>query len=706
MPEVHDPDAALSLRDVFDVLPRAIVVFDPDGRIVFWNRRAEELYGWTEDEVVGRTTIDVLSPMEPPEDDWDVVRRVLEGERYLGDRTVLHRNGERLRTSVLTNPILDPDGSVRWIVAAAEDVGDLRRSARRHQDLTDRLQLAIDAAGLGTWRWDLTTGSVHWDRRMEELFGFEPGEFDGTFEAYRDALHPEDRDRVLARVQRAVEERSDYRVEHQVLLRDGSVRWIQGAGRVTLSPEGVVTGAIGCSMDVTDRVAAREASEHAASVARQAAERERIDRERFQLLAEINHALADAATTEEIKAAVTRAAVPMLGDWCSIHLLPENGGPVPEVETFHVDPELVDWARELAERFPYDPDALTGMPAVIRSGQAEFLPEITPVLTDLAIEISGYEGEQAEELRAIFDRLALRSAISVPLIKRGRVLGGISFATTTDRRPLTEEDLELAWVVAGRVASSVENRRLTDAQRRIASTLQASLLPASLPSVPGLDIAVRYWAAGEATDVGGDFYDVFEAGDGEWTALIGDVCGTGPGAASLLALARHTVRQSVWRGDDPVEVLRWLNRAMHESIGRATSFLTTDLVGLRPAGDHIDITVTCAGHPPAVLVRADGQTTVVGSHGRLIGVFEEVRAEPVHDRLLPGDTLVLYTDGLTDMPPPHLLTVEQTAELIAAAVTGLRSADDIARSLEREIEKRRLLQDRADDIAVVILHAT
>jgi serine phosphatase RsbU (regulator of sigma subunit) len=347
------------------------------------------------------------------------------------------------------------------------------------------------------------------------------------------------------------------------------------------------------------------------------------------------------------------------------------------------------------------------MAAVLRTGRGEFIPELTPEVIDDVVSEGGYQGEDADDLRSIVDRLALRSAISVPLIKHGRILGGLSFVNTTRRRAFTEDDRALAEVIAGRVASSLENRRLSDQQHRIASTLQASLLPRELPQVPGLDVAVRYWAAGEGSEVGGDFYDLFDVDDHTWVAVIGDVCGTGPDAAALTAIARHNVRQAAWRGDPSLTVLHWLNRAVRAAIRPGESFLTTALVKLQPRAEGgFDIEITNAGHPPAVLVRADGRAEAVGAHGALIGVLEQVKAQPTPDRLLPGDTLVMYTDGLTDVPPPHDLSPEQTLELLATCCVGAADADAIARRLEAAVTERLRIQHRPDDIALLILHAT
>ena len=117
-----------------------------------------------------------------------------------------------------------------------------------------------------------------------------------------------------------------------------------------------------------------------------------------------------------------------------------------------------------------------------------------------------------DELRHVITGLALSSYLAVPLAKRGRILGALQFVMSTSARRYTRDDVTLAHTVADRIASSIENLRLYEQQRLIARTLQRSLLPAALPEIPAVEIAVRYWPAGEANEVGGDFYDVFPLG--------------------------------------------------------------------------------------------------------------------------------------------------------------------------------------------------
>jgi serine phosphatase RsbU (regulator of sigma subunit) len=390
---------------------------------------------------------------------------------------------------------------------------------------------------------------------------------------------------------------------------------------------------------------------------------------------------------------VTRRAVPRLGDWCSIHVLPRRDSLVPEVEIAHVDPAMVALARDLQEQFPYDPDAPTGVAHVIRTGETLFYPDITDEIVAAL--------ETTDEAREMIERLALRSAIVVPLIKRGRVLGAMQFVMSSSSRRYTEDDVALARAVAGRIASSLENLRLHDQQRLIAQTLQRSLLPASLPDIPGVEVAVRYWPVGEATEAGGDFYDVFALETaGRWAVVIGDVCGTGPDAAALTALARHTIRDSAWHGDPPVAVLDALNRAVRRS--GSDSFLTAVYAVLDTSGTPPQLIVTSGGHPLPVLARRGG-TATIGVPGTLLGVLDDAPVHPVTVALAADDVVVFYTDGATDIPPPHGLDEVALAGMVEQAAASGGTADDIAERMRGALEQVQSFERREDDIALLVL---
>jgi PAS domain S-box-containing protein len=560
------------------------------------------------------------------------------------------------------------------------------------RELLDHLRVALEAGGLGTWRWDLASGRTVWDERMEALFGLPPGGFDGTFETWASLLHPDDRDEVLAAVDRAVAERRPYRVEHRVVWPDGSLHWIAGAGDVTVDAEGAVTGTVGCSTDMTERRTQEADRQRLAVLAVEAAERERVQRERLEFLSTLNEVLNASGTVAEVMRGVVRRSVPRLGDWCSIHV-PLRPGAAPEVEVAHVDARLVARAQELQHRFAADASIDVGVPRVLRTGEVVFRPSVTGELID--------ELPVPAEVRSLLHELQLRSVIIVPLVKRSRIVGAMQFGLSGEGRRYTADDVALALTLAGRIASSLENLRLQEQQRLIAQTRQRSLLPDALPEVPGVGVAVRYWAAGEASEVGGDFYDVFPIDGGErWAVVVGDVCGTGPSAAALTSLARHTIRDSAWHGDGPRAVLASLDRAVRRSAGDA--FLTAVYAVLDVSGPTTSLEVTCGGHPHPLLVRGS-RVVPIGALGSLLGVVPEPSFHPVRTTLVPGDLVVLYTDGATDVPPPHGLDDEAFQEVVRRAAVGARSADEVADRIRDELEAVQPLDEREDDIALLVL---
>ncbi|MFE2416476.1 PP2C family protein-serine/threonine phosphatase [Streptomyces hokutonensis] len=186
---------------------------------------------------------------------------------------------------------------------------------------------------------------------------------------------------------------------------------------------------------------------------------------------------------------------------------------------------------------------------------------------------------------------------------------------------------------------------------RLNATLQQTLLPPTLVNVPGLDVAAYYHVA--STDmVGGDFYDLFPLSAGTWGLFLGDVCGKGAAAAAVTSLARYTLRAAAVYDPDPVAVLGNLNTVLHhEYNGHDPRFCTVVFGLLTPEGEHGGFRITLAGggHPPALLLRADGSADHVDTPGgQLIGVLPDAHIATATVHLAAGDTLLLYTDGLTE----------------------------------------------------------
>jgi sigma-B regulation protein RsbU (phosphoserine phosphatase) len=201
-------------------------------------------------------------------------------------------------------------------------------------------------------------------------------------------------------------------------------------------------------------------------------------------------------------------------------------------------------------------------------------------------------------------------------------------------------DAELA-----RHTAETERARL----HQVVAILQSSLLPPELPQVPGLEAAAYYHAA-SPDQLGGDFYDLFALGDGRWGFFLGDVCGKGPEAAAVTSLIRYTLRAASLHATGPAAALDMLNTALHERYSGADPRYCTVIAGtLTPHGGTFGVEVASGGHPAAVLLRADGTADFLPTPGgMLVGILERPVFAAATTELHPGDTLLLYTDGLTE----------------------------------------------------------
>ncbi|MET8898118.1 PP2C family protein-serine/threonine phosphatase [Streptomyces albogriseolus] len=216
----------------------------------------------------------------------------------------------------------------------------------------------------------------------------------------------------------------------------------------------------------------------------------------------------------------------------------------------------------------------------------------------------------------------------------------------TDRRAYEQELLR-----ARRAADEAREQAETDrAQLREALVvLQRSLLPATLPDLPGVETAGYYHTA-SPMELGGDFYDLFPLDDTRTAFFLGDVCGKGPQAAALTSLTRYTLRAAMTQDADPAEDLRILNRALMERYTGDDPRYCTAVAGVfEQVADTLRVRLASGGHPPALVLRADGTAEYLSTRGgMLVGVLPTAQFVEVSAVLRPGDTLLLYTDGLTE----------------------------------------------------------
>jgi serine phosphatase RsbU (regulator of sigma subunit) len=269
---------------------------------------------------------------------------------------------------------------------------------------------------------------------------------------------------------------------------------------------------------------------------------------------------------------------------------------------------------------------------------------------------------------------------------------------TSSGRHYDEDDVLLASALADRAALAIENARLHTERTRIAKTLQASLLPPALPELPGMEAAARYEPAGDESEVGGDFYDLFESEPGLFTVIVGDVVGKGPEAAALTSLARYTLRTASMLGTCPVRNLELLNEAL---ITGDAGTCTVVYARVRPLEGRATVQAAAAGHPPPLVLRADGRLEELTPPGTLLGAVEEPRLTECEAELEPGDLVLFYTDGATDVRVDGGVLGEQLLRDELSACVGCSAeavVDRIARAV-RAAQGGRL----GDDLALLAL---
>jgi sigma-B regulation protein RsbU (phosphoserine phosphatase) len=248
--------------------------------------------------------------------------------------------------------------------------------------------------------------------------------------------------------------------------------------------------------------------------------------------------------------------------------------------------------------------------------------------------------------------------------------------------------------------AQLAERFLAEERAKIAHTLQSALLPESLPEIAGIEIQTLYAAAGELNEVGGDFYDVFDYDDARTMLVIGDVCGKGPRAAAVTALARHTLRAAAIGEQTPASMLATLHQALSRQPPGA-DMCTVCLIMLVREQDGARLTIALAGHPPPLLIRRGGEVEQVGRSGTVLGVVNPVSIEETEIALSAEETLLLYTDGVIEAGRPSDLLGEDGLLELCAAAPDLPLADFL-----KHIEQAALARadDRLrDDIALLAL---
>jgi PAS domain S-box-containing protein len=511
---------------------------------------------------------------------------------------------------------------------AAEEVSRLALVVKSTRDAV----LSKDLAGIVT----------SWNPAAERLYGYSEAEAIGQSISF---LIPPDRkneeQEILARIRRG-EAVATFETER--LRKDG----VRIDVSLTISPiELPQRGIVGASVIARD-VTAEKRRRHAQ-----------------EFLVAATRGLDASLDFDRTARTIVETAVPELAELCVLDFIRRDGW-IGDSVVGAAKPDAGPMLERIRRNTPLDPRGAHPVAQVLRAGKPMVWRDLTSpaVMEDVV---------QSEEHRTLIEDTRYQSAAVAPLVARGSTLGTISFLHAGADMRYDADDLQLLAELADRAAMALDNARLYEERDHIAQSLQRGLRPPEPPYVPGLDIAVVFDAFGAGMEIGGDLYDVLPTEDGCWI-MVGDVTGKGSVAAGVSVALRHSMRGLARQIDEPEELLAQLNAMLLEGHS-LNDFATALLMRLRRGGDGWRLALAAAGHPPAVHVSRDGPRQLGG--GAVLGAWADA-PQPRHEaKLLPGETLVLTTDGWFEAGPPETHLGPEAFAALANSFADLELAEMI-----------------------------
>ncbi|QJT06704.1 SpoIIE family protein phosphatase [Streptomyces asoensis] len=614
---------------LLDVLSVSAMVIDIDGRIVFWTPQAEDLFGYTAEEALGKYAARLLIHPEHLQSVVKLFAEVLEtGRSWAGAFPIRHKDGSSRLMEFRNMRLQDDLGDVYALGIAADH--NLLQRVETDLALCERL---INQSPIGLALLDPDLCYLLVNPALERIDGI-PAE-DHVGRRLRDAMPLPDVDTIESALRQVLTTGTplldQYHVGRPPTDPDHEHAWSLSFYRLE-DPGGRVLGAAASVVDVTER--------H-----RAAAEADRA-RRRLALIAEASTRVGTSLEVDRTAHELAEIAVPQLADVVAVDILdsalacrrsrrPDNGPELfralalkaahPTVALRAADPP--------GDVAAYEGDRLvtlcvhTGRPVLVRHVGEQDIPRIA----------------RDAEAGALLARAGVHSYLAVPLIAHGEVLGALDLKRTRNPLPFDEDDVILASELAGRAAVAIDNARWFQSVRNTALTLQRSLLPDHAPHQTGLELASRYQPAQATSEVGGDWYDVIPLTDDKTALVVGDVMGNGIDAAATMGRLRTATCAYADLDLEPGDVLRHLDKITCD----LEHYIVTCLYAVYDPRTR-QCRIANAGHmPPALAGPGHDPTLLELPPGAPLGVggvpFETTTVE-----LAPGDLLVLYTDGLVE----------------------------------------------------------
>jgi serine phosphatase RsbU (regulator of sigma subunit) len=440
-------------------------------------------------------------------------------------------------------------------------------------------------------------------------------------------------------------------------------------------PPGRPTRVLIIARETTAEVTARARAEAIATERSRDLSRARVTSARLRSLVDLAAAIASVEDVDALLYLVTGEAARLLGsDMASLFLLDERGDTLVGRAQVGMDDEVVLGMRIVLAEWPE-------VGEVVRTGR--------PAVHTRADQVRGPE-------QPYIERFGIRSYVAVRLGSPVRPLGVLFVNYALRRHRFSQPELAFLETLTSYLSVTIERARLVSVLREAVTSLQAAVLPASFPTVPGLDTAALYRSASEVAQVGGDFYDLFALDGGRVAAVIGDVCGKGVAAARHTVRLRYELRTLLEEDRPPGRVLAAFNRRLQEEFVE-DEYATLLLLVLDPATGAVRW--ASAGHPPPLLSGASPRTLAFA--GSLpVGLFPDATYQTARFTLPPGRCVVLYTDGVVEARNPD--RQELGAEGLEAAVPAVAaSAAAVAEVVLKQVLSH--TGGRLDDDAAVLV---
>jgi PAS domain S-box-containing protein len=409
--------------------PIGLVFLDRDLRYIHANQALATINGIPLSEHLGRTLWDVLPEWAPQL--APILQSVMQTQEPLLNQEIsgeLNQPGVHRHCLVSYYPVCLPDGQILGVGVTSMDVTELKRAEQALRESESLFRRMADGAPIFIWMSGLDGHCTYFNQPWLDFVGQTLEE--ALALGWPDGIHPDDQEYCLETYRSAFNARQRFQVEYRHRRQDGEYRWLLDVGVPLFNDDGRFAGYIGSGIDITDRRQTEQAQHY---------------------LAEASRVLSNSLDYPTTLANIAQLTVPDLADWCTVHLIEEDGS-VPPLVTAHVNPNKIAWANQMNQKYPFDPNDVRGVAQVLRTGQSELYPDIPDHLL--------VESARDQEHLQILREVGFKSVMIVPLWTRGRTLGTISFVAAESGRQYDSTDLALAEELARRAALAVENARL------------------------------------------------------------------------------------------------------------------------------------------------------------------------------------------------------------------------------------------------------